>query len=384
MIIGYDAKRAFQNRTGLGNYSRTLLLSLNEYFPGYSYFLFAPKETSLLEARITNSLHVLTPQWLPAKQFPSLWRRFWMTRDLKRSGINIYHGLSNEMPAGVHKTAIRTVVTIHDLIFEKHPHLYHRSEVWSYRKKFRHACEYADAIIATSEHTKKDIVELYQIDPDKIDVCYQSCDKIYWQPVSKEDQQMVKKKYQLPDTYFLYVGSITERKNLIAICKAMYAIKDKMDIPLVVVGEGKKYKKQVQQWLANHGLSDRVHFLSETPAAKESPGYQTSRHFPAIYKNALALIYPSLYEGFGIPILEALVSGTAVIAAKATSLPEVGGNAALYFQPGDENGLCDSMLTIAFQESLRQQCIQEARKHTLAFSRLNTAEGVIQVYKKLL
>jgi glycosyltransferase involved in cell wall biosynthesis len=384
MIIGFDAKRAFQNRTGLGNYSRTLLLSLNEYFPGYSYFLFAPKQTPLLDISTTPSLHVFTPRWQPARQFPSLWRSLWMTKDLKRSGVKLYHGLSNEIPAAIEYTNIRSVVTIHDLIFEFHPYLYDRTEVWTYKRKFRHACLNADVIIATSAHTKKDIVELYGIHPDKIYVCYQSCSENYWEPVSQETKQEVKKQYLLPDNYFLYVGSITDRKNLMAICKAMYAVKDKLDIPLVVVGEGKHYKKQVQQWLAGHGLSDRVIFLSDTPAAKRSADYQTGRHFPAIYQNARALIYPSLYEGFGIPILEALVSGIPVIAANATSLPEVGGKAALYFNPGDENGLCDCMLKMAFDETVRQQCIQEARQQILYFTRQAAAESVIGVYKKLM
>jgi glycosyltransferase involved in cell wall biosynthesis len=384
MIIGFDAKRAFQNRTGLGNYSRTLLLSFNEYFREHIYLLFAPKRTTLLNTTRTHFLQVITPQWQPAKQFPSLWRSLWMTRDLKRSHVSIYHGLSNEIPAGIHKTGIRSVVTIHDLIFELHPHLYDRGEVWMYRKKFRHACQKADAIIATSFHTKNDIAEIYHIPPEKIHVCYQSCSEEYWQPVPEIMWMEIKKQYQLPDTYFLYVGSITQRKNLLTICKAMYALKDKLDIPLVVLGEGKQYKSQVQQWLAGHGLTNRVIFLSDIPAAKDSTDYRTGRHFPAIYQHALALINPSMYEGFGIPILEALVSGIPVIAANATSLPEVGGKAALYFYPEDENGLCDCMLKVAFDEAARQYCIQEARKQVLSFTRRNCAESVIEVYKKLL
>jgi glycosyltransferase involved in cell wall biosynthesis len=384
MYFGYDAKRAFQNKTGLGNYSRTLLSSLNEYFAEHQYLLFAPKETSLFDTEGFNSLKIITPDWQPAKNFPSLWRSLWMTRDLIKSGITLFHGLSNELPAGIEKTEIRSVVTIHDLIFELFPRQYDKGEVWVYKRKFRNACRQADAIIATSEHTKKDIVNIYNIHPDKIHVCYQSCNQAYGQQLSTEAIGQIKKQYQLPETYFLYVGSIIERKSLLDICKALYALKDKCDIPLVVIGEGRQYKKHVQQWLAEKNFSHRVIFLTDTASAKISAGYQTGRDFPAIYQGARAFIYPSIYEGFGIPILEALHSNIPVIAAGSSSLPEVGGDAALYFEPHFTDGLCDVLLKAAYDESIRQQCIDKGRQQIRHFTGKKFAENVMKVYYSLL
>jgi len=383
MNIGYDAKRAFQNKTGLGNYSRTLLSSLNEYYPENQYVLFAPKQTSLFGTNELRSVKVVTPQWQPAKTFSSLWRSKWITRDLKRSGVDLYHGLSNEIPAGIHKTKIRSVVTIHDLIFERYPQQYDKGEVFIYRKKFRHACRNADAIIATSNYTKEEIIDLYQIHPDKIHVCYQSCNPAYGQPLRIETLKAIRKKYHLPETYFLYVGSVIERKNLLQICKALFALQPSMDIPLVVIGEGKKYKDNVQGWLAQHGLLNQVIFLADTKAAND-PLYQSGLDFPAIYQNARAFIYPSVYEGFGIPILEALHSGIPVIAARSSSLPEVGGNAALYFEPDDMNGLCDQLWKAAYDETTRLQCIERAKQHIIQFSAERCAAGVMQVYRSLL
>lgn len=384
MIIGYDAKRAFQNRTGLGNYSRTLLDSLHEYFPQHRYVLFAPKQTAMYNAARNHPVEVITPEnWL-AKQLPSIWRSKWITHDLKKAGIGLYHGLSNEMPAGIEKTGIRSVVTIHDLIFEHYPMHYDKTEVWIYRKKSKHACDMADAIIATGEHTKKDIVELYDIHPDKVHIGYQSCDPIYSQQLGPDELLAVKRKYNLPEKYLLYVGSIVERKNLLIICKALYAMKGKLDIPLVVMGEGKAYKKQVQQWLARHGLTDRVIFLSDTDTAKNSALYRTGSHFPAIYQNATAFIYPSMYEGFGIPVLEALHSKVPVITTYASSLPEVGGDAALYFESGNLDALCQLLWTVVHDETVRKECLRKAEQHILQFTPQKCAASVMEVYRQLL
>jgi glycosyltransferase involved in cell wall biosynthesis len=380
MIIGFDAKRAFQNRTGLGNYSRTLLYSLDEYFNEHDYLLFAPKRTSLFEAGPT--MRTITPDWQPAKQFKSLWRSWWVTRDLIKANTQIYHGLSNEIPVDIHKTGIRSVVTIHDLIFELYPQQYDKTEVWTYRKKFRNACRHADVIIATSQNTKKDIVAIYNISPDKIHVCYQSCSEDYWQPLSEEALSQIRTQYQLPSQYFLYVGSITERKNLMAICEALYIMRGSLNIPLVVVGEGKQYKRKVQEWLNKHGMQSQVIFLSDT--SKGLSGYQSGSHFPAIYQNATALVFPSVYEGFGIPILEAMVSGIPVIASNTSSLPEVGGGAALYFSPGDIQELCNCMQAVVFNESVRNQCRQNAKEQVQQFTRKKSAEAVMQVYRSLL
>lgn len=380
MIIGFDAKRAFQNKTGLGNYSRTLLSSLNEYFEQHQYVLFTPKKTPLFNTNDMPLAKVITPAWQPAKLLSSVWRSKWITHDLLKAGLHVYHGLSNEIPAGMQKTGIPSVVTIHDLIFEHYPQQYDKGEVLVYRKKFRYACKNAHAIIATSLHTKKDIIDIYNIPPEKIHVCYQSCNQAYSQKLSPAQLLQIQKQYNLPETYFLYVGSIIERKNLLLLCQALKLLKTKLSIPLVVVGEGKAYKEKVKQWLMKHDLLDQVIFLSDTATAKASPEYQNGAHFPAIYQNALALIYPSMYEGFGIPVLEALTSGIPVVTARSSSLPEVGGDAALYFEPNDVAGLCDRMLQIALNDETRQQCFQNAARHVLNFTRHKFAESVMKVY----
>ncbi|NML21367.1 glycosyltransferase family 4 protein [Pseudoflavitalea sp. G-6-1-2] len=383
MIIGFDAKRAFQNRTGLGNYSRTLLQSLYDNYRDNKYVLFAPKRTSMFPLSEAEGFSVVTPTWQPAKLLPSVWRSMWMTKDLKRAGINLYHGLSNELPSGIQNTRISSIVSIHDVIFEKYPEYYHKSEVVIYRKKFRSACKNADIIMAMSEQTKNDIVALYGVDKNKVRVCYQSCDPIFRILVDAETKTQIRKLYGLPEQYFLYLGSIIERKDLLSICKALHQLGDKVDIPLVVVGKGKEYKKTVQQWLAENNMTDRVIFLSDTAVANSTPEYQTGAHFPAIYQNALGFIYPSVYEGFGIPILEAISGGVPVIAANASSLPEVGGDAALYFQPGNVEQLANQILRLSQDQELRVNCRMMGLLQSAQFSMANCAAKVMDVYQEL-
>src|SRR5690606_9066256 len=184
----------------------------------HSYFLFNTKKSSRYTFDKDIFLQVL-PQDLKSKLLPSLWRSQWMAKNLQDLEIDLFHGLSHEIPAGLKKSGIKSVVTIHDLIFERYPHQYNPLDVRIYRKKFKHACQNADRIIAISEQTKQDIVDFYKIDPLKIDVCYQSCDRSFNSFISEIQKTEIRKRYSLPERFFLSVGSIIERKNLLNICK---------------------------------------------------------------------------------------------------------------------------------------------------------------------
>ena len=249
MIIGYDSKRAFQNTTGLGNYSRSLIRILARQFPVNNYILFAPKQTALFDIRAMENIKTITPTSFFYKRFGALWRRNGVVKDMLKSGISIFHGLSNELPHGLKKTRIKTVVTIHDLIFERFPETYNFDERYVHRWKIKHACKVADAIIAISNQTKNDLIEIYKVPADKIFTCYQSCNPIFERRCTVEEKILIKKKYNLPDKYFLFVSSIAPRKNLIAICHAFVLLKEKLDIPLVVIGNGKKEKEIVKNFL---------------------------------------------------------------------------------------------------------------------------------------
>ncbi len=197
MNIGFDAKRAFHNSTGLGHYSRTLIRSLADCYPEHQYYLFNPKPSSLFSFPEKN-IQEVRPASFINNIFSSVWRSSWVKNDLKKYKIDIYHGLSHEIPVGIQKTGIKSVVTIHDLIHERHPEQYNAIDVKIYNKKFRYACANADKIIAISEQTKKDIIEFYKTPEEKITVCYQSCNPAFSTAVSETEKDCRKKKVSPP------------------------------------------------------------------------------------------------------------------------------------------------------------------------------------------
>ncbi len=380
MNIGFDAKRAYHNGTGLGHYSRTLIRSLSEYHPGHQYYLFNPKPAHRFVLQREN-IHEVLPQGPLNKLFSSAWRSSWVKNDLKKMKIDLYHGLSHEIPAGIEKTGIPSVVTIHDLIHERYPEQYNPIDVKIYTRKFRYACEHADKVIAISGQTKKDIIEFYKTPADKIVICYQSCNPAFGVSVREEEKQRVRILYQLPERFFLYVGSIIERKNLLNICKALFLLRHELDVPLVVIGDGTKYKQQVKDYIKQNGLEKKVIFLSENLVAKSTAAFQTAADFPAIYQSAMAMIYPSFFEGFGIPVLEALWSKLPVITSNVSCLPEAGGDGACYVDPSRAEEMAVAMKNIAAGGSFVNSLVEKGWQHAQRFTPQQCADIVMNVYK---
>ena len=373
MKIGFDAKRAFHNQTGLGNYSRTLISSLATQFAEHQYYLINPKPSSLFKDRPKNCIEI-NPTHFISKLFPSMWRSRWCVGEIEKT-VDIYHGLSHELPYGIQRSKVKKVVTIHDLIFEKYPEQYAFVDRWIYRRKIKLACQFADKIIAISEQTKKDLIELYQIPSAKIIVCYQSCDQIFFAEIKKPSVLTI----PLPPRYFLSVGSIIERKNLARICAAFQQIlKQEPDIQLVVIGKGGKYKEEVVAYLQQEKIMESVFFLED-----KFTNADIQSSLPWIYKNAIALVYPSLYEGFGIPVIEAQASGTVVITSNCSSLVEAGGDAAIGVNPLQVDEIRMAMQSAMHDESKRTEIIKNGKINAAKFNNENCAMAVMEVYKSM-
>ena len=317
MNIGFDAKRAFHNYSGLGNYSRLLINSLSNLYENNQHLLYTPNyQPHPLHDFVNNNCTIITPQgmnsWLPA----SFWRTFFMTNHINAQNVDVFHGLSGELP--ISKLKMPKVVTIHDLIFLRYPEYYAVFDRKMYEKKFKHACNIADKIIAISKQTADDCIQFLGADARKIEIAYQSCDPIFFSSSKNEE---VLKKYNLPTRFILCIGTIEKRKNLLNLVKALQFIDD--DFSLVAIGRKTTYTDQVEEYIKSNNLSQRVKLMHNV----------AFHDFPALYSAASAFVYPSVFEGFGIPILEALAVGTPVATSNISSMPEVGGDAALYFDP---------------------------------------------------
>ena len=383
MRIGFDAKRAFHNTTGLGHYSRTLIRSLATIFPQHEYYLLNPKPSSLFNFDDLNNVHEILPEKTLHRVFPSAWRSKWVTGDLGILNLHIYHGLSHEVPVGISQSGTKSVVTMHDLIHERYPEQYKKVDVNIYRQKFRYACKHADRVIAISQQTKNDLVEFYGADESKIRVCYQSCNPRFAQQVSADEKLRIKNLYNLPDQFFLYVGSVIERKNLLNICKAVFLLRNDLQIPLVVIGEGTGYMQLVKDYVKQQGLSNKIIFLSHNQSTKNLESFKTAIDFPAIYQQAIAMIYPSFFEGFGIPVLEALFSRLPVITSNLSCLPEAGGDGALYINPHEAVDIAKAMQWVYQDEVLVAEMKEKGWKHAQHFTPEKCAASVMDVYYEL-
>lgn len=369
MKLGFDAKRAFLNRTGLGNYSRWLIDALQKHYADNEYFLYTPgTNLKIYDPEITPKLVVRTPAPSVVK---SWWRRKGIVTDLKRDHVDIYHGLSHELPIGVNNGGIKTVVTIHDVIVLRFPEYFKLLDRLIYKNKLKHACKVADRIVAISEQTKRDTVELLGVNPARIEVIYQSCDDAFGIKATPEQITEAQATHQLPTKYLLTVGTIEERKNLLLIAKALKQVKD---IPLVVIGKPTPYLEVVKAYLQQNKLSDRVIFLHQVPFA----------HLPAIYQQAACLIYPSRYEGFGIPVLEAITSGVPVIAATGSCLEEAGGPDSLYVSPDNHSDLAEKINLVLNDETLREKMIAKGLAYSRNFDDRKLAAQYMALYQKLL
>ncbi len=354
--IGFDAKRLFLNFTGLGNYSRNLVHRYHLQYPEDELYLFTPDLSQ--DARTTpfiddSSYTIIRPQG-----FKPLWRTLEMVQDIAASHLQVYHGLSHELPTGLSKLHVGKVVTIHDLIFKYYTQDYSRIDRQIYDWKWKHACHAADVIIAISEQTKHDIVHYYNIPPEKIQVIYQDIDPVFSSRVTSDMISSVRSTYGLPSTYNLYVGSLISRKNLLSIIRAMALHPEHERVPLVIIGQGDSYKKEVIAAAMRHRIQPLLHWLG-------SPSFHD---FPALYAGAQMMIYPSFHEGFGLPVVEAMQIGIPVITSNQSSLKEAGGDAALLTDPASPEELASAMQRIQSDEFLRQHMIEKGRLHAARLS----------------
>lgn len=373
MVIGFDANRAFRNNSGLGNYSRMLICGLAQEHKDARAFLYAPSMSGYYKTYFTSYANISTHQPSGVDRFlPRLWKNFGVSMHLNGDHVQLYHGLSNELPHAI-PGKIKKVVTVHDLFVWSHPENYRYLDRMLFRCRQKHSCSIADVVIAVSQSTKRDLVDIMHVPEEKIKVLYQSCDQIFWQPVPAEDKADIRQLYHLPEKYFVCIGAIEERKNQVA---AVMALKEMpKEYHLVIVGRPHtKYYSELLKTISAEELNHRVHIISKADF----------EDFPGLYANAVASVYVSRFEGFPIPMVESMCCDTPVVASNCSSMPEAGGDAALYVNPDDPHDIAQKLRQVATDASLRERLIGKGRLQREKFAQSAIVGQLYSIYRDLI
>lgn len=369
MKVGFDAKRIFHNTTGLGNYSRDLVSILSKFSPENEYVLYNPKPKKVTRLHLRDNMKEVLPEGMVWKKLSSLWRQRAVSKQIKRDGIALYHGLSGELPRGLENSTVKTVVTIHDLIFMRYPKLYSFFDRKIHYSKFLYAARTADRVIAISEQTKRDIMAFLKIPEEKITVIYQGCNEAFKQVRGEAEKTALRAKLNLPEAFVLNVGTIEERKNALSVVKAM----KNQDIPLVIVGKKTDYYQQIAAYIGKEGMEDRVQFLEGLSLDE----------LATLYQMATVFVYPSIFEGFGIPIIEALYSQTPVITSNSGVFPEAGGPHSAYVDPYDSEELAKMIKKLVASPADRAEMITKGREFVQKFDDAVIAKNLNRLYEEI-
>jgi len=376
MHVAIDGKRFFMNASGLGRYSRTLVPALLEEDSDVSLNLtmFKPSGKVKFEATSHPRLKIDTvKQLLPGDAGNALWRFGKLPGLLDHSRFSLFHGPSHILPR---KTRCPMVVTMFDLIFLRYPDYFPLWDRNYYRLMFKKASQRADHIISISNATKTDLINYMGVREEKISVIYPAFDDML-APLKTQQLDGVRKKYNLSDSYVLYVGTIEPRKNILRTAQAFDRliaegrIDDRMQF-LIVGGKGWFYDEILK------GIEDLPHRANIRLA-----GSAFGEDLAGIYQSATVMAYPSEFEGFGYPVLESMQLGTAVLTSRVSSLPEAGGNAAHYVDPGDTDDIAAGLDKLINDDTYRQGLVQKGFEHARRFSAQKMAEQTIDIYKMI-
>lgn len=390
ITVAFDGKRAVRNTTGLGNYSRWALEALARYgadsvgsmlvlgagargserlgpllerFP----VLHATEPDKAYGTAVSHFANALGLKGLSA----SMWRSNGLDAQAVAMGADVLHGLSNELPLSFLRSGIPGVVTMHDIIWRRFPSDYKAADRLIYDRKYGWSAQNAHHVIAISECTRRDLITDFHVPEERISVIYQGVDPAF-RPVSAATIADVRKRYRLPARYIICVGTVQGRKNQLLAVKALRGLPT--DVKLVIVGRRTDYARELDAYIGRHGLVERVVWLSGIPFAD----------LPALYCGALVGVYPSRYEGFGLPVVESIACGTPVVAATGSCLEEAGGAGAVYVNPDDEEECAHELNRLIDSAELRAQMVDAGKRHISSLTQENFARRTIEVYRKVL
>ncbi len=367
MALTIDISAGVNIPAGLGRYARSLVKAMLPYEQPQLFY-------NHIQGRsqpIPELSHL--PTYTVEKGYKT-WRMAVLLGQLTRRSFNDYVPNTTIFHATEHLLMplhdIPTVLTVHDLIFKLFPEHHKRLNYWYLNVAMPVYVQRADAIIAISESTKNDLVTHYNTPPEKITVVYEAAEPIF-KPQTASTVETVMRRYHLPDEYVVVVGTIEPRKNYTRLVEALVEVRKKhRRLHLVVVGSKGWLYQAFFQRLEELNALEWVVF----------PGYIPDADLPAVYAGAKLAVMPSIYEGFGLPVLEAMACGTAVVCSQTSSLPELGGEVAAYFAPYDSGHIAAVLLQILNDDNRRREMALAGIPHAAQFSWDRTAQETLAVY----
>jgi glycosyltransferase involved in cell wall biosynthesis len=370
--IGLDALRALRNTTGLGNYSRGVLQGLHAVDPTLELHLYSPATPrpayAAFPAEVGGQLHLPPAVW-QRRGFRAMWRTFRLGRAARRDGVDLFHGLSHEIPRDLPRTGLPSVVTFLDLIYHHHPEYFPAFDRRSYEWRYHWSAEHARAIVAISGQTRDDLVATYGIPAERIRVVPPARDPRFAVPCPEAARQAVRTRHGVPERFLLSVGTLEPRKNQALAIEAL-ALLGPSAPDLVLVGRDGGSAATLRQLAESRGVAGRVRILSGV----------TQEELPALVQSATIFLYPSFIEGFGMPIVEALSAGVPVVTTAGGCFAEAGGSAARYIDPTDASGLAAVIAQILADPALAETMREAGRRHAEGFDAAALARRLLGVY----
>ena len=372
MKIGIDATALPPKPVGAGNYIIELIRALHALEYPHELVIFAQEHGQrLIDVPARAGFEwVSLPNLQPARRL--IWEQTGFPNLLREQSIDLLHSLHYTRPL---RLPCRSVVTFHDMTFFLFPQLHTRPKRIFFPWMIRYSARTANALIADSESTRQDAIRILGIAPERICTVPLGVSPKFHPVQDPTLRQAVRVRYQLPENFLLFVGLVEPRKNLPLLLKAyQQVIQLGHSVPLVIVGRKGWMYQQVMALIADLGLSDHIHLT----------GYVPPEDLPIVYNLADLFIYPSLYEGFGLPPLEALACGAPVITTAVSSMPEHVGQAGLLVPPGDENALTQAIVRLLTDQELKSRLSRLGPRQAAQFTWTRTARQTLQVYENVL
>ena len=369
-----DARSVGSGQSGVGNYVIHLINGLDHVDRRNRYTLMVTKaQLAYLPDSLGDFEIFLVPFSNESHAFGDLWEFFLLPYSLRKLSVDLFHGPAFIAPP--FSKGFHSVATIHDLVAFYHPHTIPVKYALYMRFLIKFMIRNVEKIITDTEFIRDEIIETFHIDEQRVHAVPIAASDLF-RPVSdKKRIEEVKRRYGITRHYFLHVGNIEPRKNLISLFKACDLVWENLhtDYQLVVVGKKGWLYKDIFKTLRETRIIEDVIFTN----------YVREEDIPVLYSGAEFFVFPSLYEGFGLPVLEAMRCGTPVITSHVSSMPEVAGDAAMYVDPHNVEDIAEKIITLAYNDDLKAHLRQKGFSQAARFTWENTARETLRVYESL-